>query len=203
MGTTAKAGGGDFPKAPVGTHVARCYQVVDIGDQKSTFQGVEKYKPKVLLSWELLGDDRMEDGKPYSISSRYTLSLSDKGQLGPMLESWRGKPFTKDERDGFDIKNVLGHYCMISVIHNTEGDKTYANVASVMALPKGMPKPTAVNPNLYFNLDTDDFETLPEWLLNTVKKSRQFSGVSENVAATVSTGKRTFEQEMEDTGPIF
>lgn len=194
MGTTAKANNTDFPKAPVGTHIARCYQVIDLGTQKSTYKDQERWLPKVMLTWELLGDEKMEDGRPFSISNRYTLSLSDKSILGPMLEAWRGKSFTPQERDGFDIKNVLGAYCMLNVVHNTSGDKTYANVSAVMALPKGTPKPEAVNANLYFNLDTDDVAALPEWIQNIVKQSRELSGGDMEEPQS----RDTFEDMMDD-----
>lgn len=176
MSTTARNTDKEFPRAPAGTHVARCYQVIDLGHQKIIWNQQEKWQPKVLISWELLTDERMGDGRPFAVSNRYTLSLSEKSALRPMLEAWRGKPFTREEAEGFDVKNVLGAYCMLNVVHNSDGDKVYANVAAVMALPKGMPKPAAVNPNIYFNLDSDDPQKLPEWLQNIVKKSREKSG---------------------------
>lgn len=176
MGTTAKNTDKDFPKTPAGTHVARCYQVIDLGHQKIVWNNQEKWQPKILLSWELLGDEKMQDGRPFSVSSRYTLSLSEKSALRPMLEAWRGKPFSKEEAEGFDVAKVLGAYCMLNVVHNHVGDKTYTNVAAVMALPKTMPKPAAVNPNLYFNLDDGDITKLPDWLRNIVNKSREKSG---------------------------
>lgn len=175
MGTTAKASGGDFPKAPMGTHVARCFQVIDLGHQKITWQGKEKWQPKIMLTWELLGDERMEDGKPFAISNRYTLSLAETSQLRPMLEAWRGKQFSEEELNGFDIKNVLGAYCMLTVMHNQKDGRTYANVGGVVALPKGMPKPQAVNPPLYFNLDDCDPSVLPEWIRGIVEKSREMT----------------------------
>jgi hypothetical protein len=197
MGTTATAKGTDFPKAPIGTHIARCYQVIDLGTQKIVWQGAEKWQPKVMLTWELFSDERMEDGRPFAISNRYTLSLSDKSNLAPMLEAWRGKPFTPQEREGFDIKNVLGAYCMLNVVHNKVDDKTYANVSAVMALPKGMAKPDPVNANIYFNLDTDDIEVLPEWIQNIVKKSREFTAEPEQAQPK----KGTFD-DMDDDIPF-
>lgn len=194
MGTTAKAGGTDFPKAPIGTHIARCYQVIDLGHQKIVWQGTEKWQPKIMLTWELLGDERMEDGKPFAISNRYTLSLSDKSNLAPMLEAWRGKPFTPQEREGFDIQNVLGAYCMLNVVHNKVEDRTYANVSAVMAMPKNTPKPDPINENLYFNMDTDELTVLPEWLQNIVKKSREFTAEPEQAQSLPGR----FEEVMDD-----
>lgn len=174
MGTVAKASGQDFPKAPIGTHVARCFQVIDLGHQKTMWNHQEKWQPKILLSWEL-PNAKMEDGRPFAVSSRYTLSLSEKSQLRPLLESWRGKAFTDEEAEGFDIKNVLGRYCMLGIVHNAKDGKTYVNVSAALKMPPGMEKPPAVNPDVYFNLDTDDVTKLPEWLQSIVKKSREMT----------------------------
>lgn len=175
MGTTAKNSGGDFPKAPVGTHVARCYQVIDLGHQKITWQGQDKWQPKILITWELC-NELMEDGKPFAVSNRYTLSLAESSILRPALEAWRGKPFTTEELNGFDVKNVLGAYCMLGVVHNETNGKTYANVSAILPMPKGMAKPPAVNSNLHYEIESGDLAKLPEWIQGVVKKSQELSG---------------------------
>jgi hypothetical protein len=40
---------------------------------------------------------------------------------------------------GFDVESMIGRNCLLNVTHNQVGDKTYANVASVNPLMKGMP----------------------------------------------------------------
>lgn len=178
MGTTAKAtGGAEFEKAPPGTYVSRCFQVIDLGTQTVEWQGKKKLSPKILIGWELLGDERMEDGRPFMISQRYTLSLFDQAVLRQHLESWRGKPFSEDEiNGGFDVKNILGAYCLLNVIHKpgTNG-KIYVNVAGVMKMPKGMDKPAGSNKDVYFS--TDDFagyENLADWLQKVIAESEEF-----------------------------
>lgn len=173
MGTVAKASsGGDFELPEAGAVVGRCYMVADLGTQDTTFKGTPKKAHKILLSWEL--SETMEDGRPFAISSRYTLSLFDQAILRQHLESWRGKSFTEEELAGFDVKNVLGHYCLLSIVHNKEGDKTYANVKGIMPVPKGMPKPPAVNKDVYFDVDTGDLATIPAWVQAVVKKSDEY-----------------------------
>ena len=172
MSTIAKAGDGDFELPTAGAVVGRCYMVADLGTQDTSFKGTPKKTHKVLLSWELA--ELMEDGRPFAISSRYTLSLFDQAILRQHLESWRGRGFTEAELEGFDVKNVLGAYCMLSIIHNTENNKTYANVKGIMPVPKGMDKPQPVNKDVYFDIDTGDIETLPEWVQNVVKKSDEW-----------------------------
>ena len=73
----------------------------------------------------------MSDGRPFAISKRYTLSTHTKSTLRKDLESWRGRAFTPEEEEAFDVANVCGAYCLLNVTHNQGGDgNTYANVGS-------------------------------------------------------------------------
>ena len=126
---------------PAGTFPARCYQIIDLGHQTTSFEGQAKVVPQVRISWEL--SETMADGRPFSISKDYTASFGPKATLRKVLESWRGRAFTQEELSGFSLENVLGKPCMISVVHkpSKDGTQTYANVGNVMALPKGLDCP--------------------------------------------------------------
>lgn len=175
--------------------------VADLGTQDTTFKGTPKKAHKILLQWELA--ETMEDGRPFAISSRYTLSLFDQAILRQHLESWRGKSFTEEELAGFDVKNVLGKYCLLSIVHNKEGDKTYANVKGIMPVPKGMDKPAAVNADVYFDIDTGDLAVLPEWVQNVVKKSDEYRARSGgNGSAPAAVKKNGHFDDMEDDLPF-
>ena len=122
MALTAKSsGGGDFDIAPAGNHVAICYGVVDLGEHEQEWQGKVSLKHRVRISWELC-DELMSDGRPFSISKEYTLSLNEKATLRHDLESWRGRPFTDAELAGFDIFVLLGKPCMVNVVHKPKRD---------------------------------------------------------------------------------
>lgn len=140
MAIIAKASGEgqSFTPAPVGVHQAVCVDVVDLGVLEVTYKGETKRQHKVNLAWQL-NEDR-DDGKPYLVFKRYTLSLHEKAGLRKDLESWRGRKFTRDEEMGFDLETVIGANCLLNITHNQVGDKTYANVSSVSPLMKGMPQ---------------------------------------------------------------
>jgi hypothetical protein len=161
------SGGGNFELTPAGNHIGVCYMVCDLGDQETTFNGETKTQRKVRISWELPGE-LMSDGRPFSVSKNYTLSLSEKANLRKDLESWRGRAFTDEELAGFDLFNVLGKACMVNVIHESANNKTYAVVASVASLPKGMPAPKPINALVAFSLEDENardiFVKLPDWL---------------------------------------
>lgn len=167
MGLVARdTGGGDFELAPAGNHVARCYAVVDLGMQTRTWNNVESEKRIVRISWELC-NELMEDGRPFSVSQNYTLSLGEKSNLRKDLQSWRGRDFSEQELEGFDLFTVLSAPAMVNIVHKQSGDRTYANVGSVSPIPKGLEAPPLQNAILKFSLDEYDesvFDSLPDWL---------------------------------------
>jgi hypothetical protein len=140
MAIIAKASGDgqSFQPAPEGTHQAVCVDVVDKGLLETTWQGVVSKKHKIDVAWQI-GENR-EDGKPFLVFKRYTLSLGEKANLRKDLESWRGKKFTREEEAGFDVEMLIGANCLLNILHNVSGDKTYANVQAVSPLIKGMAK---------------------------------------------------------------
>lgn len=137
---SAKAGT-SYPPAPAGAHAGVCVDVVDLGVLKVTWGGKEKQQHKVKVVWQI--DEDRDDGKPHQVSKRYTLSLHEKSGLRKDLESWRGRPFTPEELDGFDLETLINVSALVNVMHATKDGNTYANVASLMRLPKGMQAPTA------------------------------------------------------------
>ena len=174
---------GDFELTPAGTHVAVCYRVIDLGTQQIDFKGETKKQHKIMLSWELC-DEFMTQGRneglPFSIHKRYTLSSHEKSSLRKDLESWRGKPFTDDDFGKFDIKVLLGIGCMIGVVHAESNGKVYANISSIMKLPKGMSAKPPVNPITYFSLDDYEqivYDTLSENLKSTISLSPEFQNI--------------------------
>lgn len=152
MSLTAKDNGGTFILAPEGLHVARCYALIDLGEQLNKTYG--NHSPKVLIGWELT-DKLMADGRPFIHMQTYTTSLSEKSNLRGLLEAWRGKGFTADELKGFKLSNILGAPCYMTTKHsvNQNTQKKWSDVISICRLPAGVPCPAAVNPQIYFDLD--------------------------------------------------
>lgn len=145
MAIVAKANGDGktFDPAPAGVHQGVCVDVIDLGVLDVTWQGKSKKQHKINVAWQIT--ETREDGKPFLVFKRYTLSLSEKANLRKDLESWRGRAFTRDEEMGFDVESVIGANCLLNIQHNEVADKTYANVVSIMPLVKGMSKMAAAD----------------------------------------------------------
>jgi hypothetical protein len=125
-----------FTPAPEGLHQAVCVDVVDLGLVETQWG----QKPKVEIRWQL--DVVNEDaGKRFDIRARYTLSLSEKANLRKQLETWRGRKFSQEELQGFDLEKLIGVNCQLQVIHNLSDEgKTYANVQAIVPHNAKLPK---------------------------------------------------------------
>lgn len=170
MATYKASGGGDFQKAPEGTHVGVCTLVADVGLQPGSGQYPDP-KVKIYLRFELPGERVSIDGKdlPQIIYSNYTASMSSKANLRKIVESWRGKAMTDQEAELFDVRNLLGHACLVQVVHSADGQ--YANVKNVMALPRGTAKPKAEGKLVYYGPDDDaQYADVPNWLQQKIDK---------------------------------
>jgi hypothetical protein len=146
MAIIAKDNTSEFPKFPLpeaGTVQAVCCAVWDLGLQKTTFNGKEKVQHKIIIAWEVSetinAPESEYNGKRYMLNKRYTLSLADKANLRHDLESWRGKPFTAAELEGFDVEVLYGVNCLLGIKHepSKDGTKTYANVSAILPPIKG------------------------------------------------------------------
>jgi hypothetical protein len=166
-------GGKDFDPVPEGSHLAVCDMFVDLGMQDGHFGA----KHKIYLRWQIpaLRLSYEKDGEkiegPMSIGATYTLSLSEKSNLRPILQAWRGRAFTPEELKNFDVTTVLGAPCMITVTHEPKKDGgVYANVASVAKLPSGIPAPTLEGEAILYDADNmGTFEKLRPWLQEKIK----------------------------------
>lgn len=169
-------GGGDFKRAPAGSHIAVCNLVADCGLQPGSAQ-YPAPKRKIYVRFEIPAErvEYEKDGKqvegPLTIGSFYTASMNEKATLRKHLEGWRGKKFSDDEAAGFDVSALLGKACMLNVVESESGGKTYSNIAGIGSMPKGVSAPNAENPLLYFDSDSGsaELDKLPKWLREKIE----------------------------------
>ena len=160
---------------PEGTYLAVCNMLVDLGEQyNETYKNSSK---KVLIGWEIPEETYTNaDGeeKPRQITKRYTASLNEKSTLRKDLAAWRGKNFTDEELKKFDLRNIVGKSCLLTIIHKDNNDRVYAQISSISSLPKGMAKGNLSGEPLIFDLDNNELKLidfLPEWIAKIIKNS--------------------------------
>ena len=153
---------GSAPREPIpaGNYIARCYQMIQIGNVEEIILGEKKILNKVRIGWELplelkvFSEERGE--QPLVISKEFTLSLHEKSNLRATLKSWRGKDFTEKEAESFDITKLLGVQCMLNIIHKPgtkDPGKVYEQIAGITPMPKGVTCPAQINPTFVLSYD--------------------------------------------------
>jgi hypothetical protein len=126
-----------YINAPEGIHDAICCDVYYAGFLDSSYQGKTEKKHKVVIVWQL--SEKMDDGRPYTISRRYNfgkdpamLQIFETSTIFKDLKSWFGKAPPTD----FALEKLVGQNCQIVVAHNETDGKTYANVENVLKAGK-------------------------------------------------------------------
>lgn len=176
-----------------GATVGILRDLVDLGHQKTNWDGEEKWTPKVRLTFELpdqlLEGEVTENGKttkvtkPMIVSIEQTRSLGERASLRKLLEQWRGQAFTAKELQAFSLKNLLGKPAMLTLVHKTsQQGRQYCAIAGASKLPKSMKAPAAAQgEHVYYEIEQGeggDFSKLPEWLQNKIRESREFAGAA-------------------------
>lgn len=188
-----------FENPPVGSHIARCIGLIDLGTQQHKgFQGQPDWASRdVRISFELPNTKMTgcynpeRKGVPFGVSLTVKQSLHPSAKLRKLLKGWRGREFTKEEIAAFDLKTILGKPCMVSLVEN--GD--YVNIDSIAAIPSGTKLPKQINPTTYFSLDPEEFD------------AKAFSQLSEKTQAKVKSSpeyQALFQEQPQpghDDGP--
>ena len=184
----AKNKSSDFYRVPPGTYIGRCYSVIDFGTYATAFQGKERMRREVRLTWEIPSEQIVRDGeqKPASLSKTYTLSLNEKSALRKDLESWRGKSFSEEELDGFDLAKLLGAACTLTVSEKPRMDGALqAVITGIGRLGKGMECAPRYNPTFEYSATegrTAKYDSLPEWAREKISRCMEWTAPPPDVA---------------------
>jgi len=187
-----------------GTINSVCCGIIDLGTQKTEWQGEIKYLPKIMFVFEV--DEKYEkDGAIYNRCSykEFTFSLGDKATLRKFLEGWVGKK-TNEEWYEFDFDELIGKPCLLNIVHSTtKSGNTYANVASAAKLMKGMQPLEQIGTSMKFDFECADkdeldskIEKLPRFIGDKIRQSKQY------LAFTSPAGKHEMIPIQDDKLPF-
>ena len=192
MGLTVSANSKRREPTITGLHRAVCFGVIDLGTQTDKM-GVGKRKILFLFEFPDVRCDYEYDGekinKPDTIRRFYNNTLYETSALALNLKSWRGRPFTTEEADAFDVKNVLGAGCNIYVTHNESKGVVYANIGDIAPLKKDQEKAVPENPILYFSFE--DNMDIPNDLL----ENRSYKWIGDMIMKSPEWIARQQQQE--------
>lgn len=143
---------------PTGTHAARIVTVADLGDQREHWEGEDRKKWKIGISYEL-PNKQGHNGLPVVVSERVTGSLNEKSRLYQIAKAALSHvPYELDPVD------LLGKEVMVTLGHRETNKGTYATVEAVTSVPEGMTVPTTQTPLRVYDVEQPDpviFAQLP------------------------------------------
>jgi hypothetical protein len=155
--------------------MAVCVGVVDLGEQYSEMY--KSYSNKVKFVWALPSETIEIEGKTEErqLSREFSIATKKNSKLRTFLGGWNGKNYSDEEFVELDLFDQIGKACQLNVVLNDTGE--YANVDSIIPLPKGFPAPVSKTEFFTWDMDAWDdavFEKLPAWTQEQIKKSTQY-----------------------------
>jgi len=122
----------------------------------------------------------LADGRPAVVSRRYAVSAAPQSALRNDIESWQGRRFSDIDLDTFDLADLVGNTCQVSIQHSdAAGGRIYANVTAVLPPARGMSKELDThNDPIVFEFDDESaraqYSALPEFLQTAIARSPEY-----------------------------
>jgi len=181
-----------------GLHSAKCIGVFGIGTTIDKIYNIEKNQVVIIFAV----DEYIEiEGKkvPKTISRFFTLSLGKKANLRKALEKWRGKEFTEEELEGFDVQKVLNAPAIVEIFHKEKEGKIKDYIGHITKIDER------------FKKDVPEIEALteaPEWIIKLRSESIEAQPIpKKEIKKTIEPTKKTEvisakTEEIEETEDI-
>jgi len=175
----------EFTVVPEDVYTAQCVQIWDLGTQRGEYQGVAYARRRINIVFELLDyvNPDNEDGIKL-IGQEFTMSFNENGKLLPFLESWRGRKFTEQELEGFDIANVLGTLANLQILHKvSKKGITFAEIGSIQRFKGNIDLECKTQLELY-SIPRDGLkipDSMPKFLRDKLELSDEYKELVEAI----------------------
>jgi hypothetical protein len=149
-----------FEPAPEGPAVGVLVAFIDRGEQSG------KYAPRrqAMLHWAL-PEVKTENEPCLVFQVIWNLSMRSKAFREVVAGLMGTEPLA-----GRKLGELVGRAAKLTIVHNESETQTYANIAAIKPLPKGVKAPRIEQDLIYFSLDPDEFS---EATLNTLSDREQ------------------------------
>ena len=196
-------GNTNIPKLENGVYTAISSMLIDLGGQKSLLDG--NVRRKFMMVWNIVGEfiEVNNEQLPRVMSKEYTLSLNEKSNLRKDLQAWRGQAFTEEELQGFDLLSIMNKPCQLQIINEEKNGKTYNNISSIMAMPKGMEVEPLEETTIFITNNSEtwtNWNKIPKWIKDKIKRMVGYeeSELKTYVDSLEKTEEENQEQNIDD-----
>lgn len=191
-----------FEPAPAGWQIARCFAIIDLGTHFDAKWDKETHL--VRIGFELPKTKR-QDGKPFAIYKRYTLSHHEKSRLRQDLEAWYGKKFQTgalNKAGGFDLAKLIGRTAYVNITHDeADNGNVFSNISAIGPLPEEMTCPAPVNPVVVFSLQEFDkavFDSLTDKTKEQIMQSGEYKVMTGEIPDPKTRASSPSFDDLED-----
>ncbi len=157
-----------YQPAPAGVHLARLTQLIHLGVQESIYK--DEGQRQYLLGFELV-EEALNDERNYTVSERFNATLGPKSKLSAAVSA-----LTSASQNGFDLDELVGRACQVTVAHKTKPDgRVVEKITAISPIPKNMKVPEAKGDPLLYDIDDPDpesYERLPGWIRKIISEAR-------------------------------
>ena len=172
-------GNTSIPKLENGVYTAISSMMIDLGGQRSSLDN--NVRRKIIIVWNIIGEfiEVNKEKLPRVMSKEYTFSINEKSNLRKDLQAWRGKAFTEEELEGFNILTIMNKPCQLQIINEEKNGKNYNNISAIMAMPKGMEVEPLDETTVFITNNPETWEKyakIPKWIREKIKKAEGFEG---------------------------
>ena len=149
--------------------------IVDLGTQEKQFGA----KRQVMITWELPHQTHVFDedkgAQPLIRTKSYTMSLHEKAGLRKAIKGIQGKDISGE----FDLYDLIGQNCMLSLIEVERDGKKYINIDSIAPLMDGMKaeEPKEVKKFSLDEFDMNDYMELYGWVQEKIASSPEYKAL--------------------------
>ena len=164
------------PPIPAGQYLGHIVGVLDLGEQYSDLY--KNYSNKLCFTFEVCGQTHEVDGKTVTRDLSKTLSVAAKAgsKCRTFFDGLAGKTHTDEEYKEIDPFSFLGMPVALQIVLSE--DQQHNNIMSVTPVPPFVPSiPPRTLPMFRFDTaqwDDKQFEALPEWAKERLKKSTEY-----------------------------
>lgn len=162
---------------PEGTFQAELARIYYVGTQENKFNP-EAPQPKIIFVFEL-DEPMLESDGNHILSTTVTYSLNEKSGLTKLLKPVMGSAYPDKPGQQLDIDALVGLKVMVTVSHTHKDEKTYANIAGLARLPRGMQPFAATLDSFSWSCDdTNDpnIDKVPQWVKDFADKRIEVQG---------------------------
>jgi len=170
-----------YEPAPAGTHVARCVTFIQLGTQKTEFNGIPgRDRMKIVIGWELPEEltvfNEQKGEQPYCIQNVYNFVLGEKSTYKIHFEGWTGGRINRD----FNPLSMVGKSCLLTIVHNpkkSDPSQITAKVAGIAALTKSQVCPAQLSKTkvlVFARWKEELFNNQPDWIKKAIEASPEY-----------------------------